>query len=99
MVEFLIMVMTPACGVDGRAEGVALRTPEGVGVCPVLGVDARTDFAGLPSWMRKAHFYDLAKEWETLSGFLMSAAPRPRVPSWPRLRRTLSRGRPSTDSL
>ena len=38
------------------------------------------DFSQLPSWMRKAHCYDLDKEWETFVGFLRNAERKPRVP-------------------
>ena len=81
-VDILIMVMTPA--VTGSA--VAQKEwryarQQGVRVCPVLGVDVGAlDFAQLPNWMRKAHCYDLAKEWETFVGFLVSAETEARVP-------------------
>lgn len=81
-VEFLVMVMTP----------MALASPivqkewryarqQGVRICPVLGAKPdQFDFQSLPAWMRKAHFYDLEKEWDTFVSFLKSARKENRVP-------------------
>jgi WD40 repeat protein len=81
-VDILIMVMTPAVtqSVVARREWRYARQ-QGVRVCPVFGVAPNEiDFDQLPSWMRKAHFYDLGKEWETFVGFLLSAKAEARVP-------------------
>jgi WD40 repeat protein len=81
-VEFLIMVMTPAAltSTVARKEWRYARQ-QGVRVCPVLGVNPdQLDFAALPTWMRKAHFYNLEKEWDTFIGFLKSARKENRVP-------------------
>ncbi len=59
-----------------RREWRAARQ-RGVNVYPVKGVpDDQLDYQALPSWMRKAHFFDLGrwtghawvdvKEWDTL---------------------------------
>lgn len=81
-VEFLIMVMTPAAltSTVARNEWRYARQ-QGVRVCPVLGVNPdQLDFAALPTWMRKVHFYNLDKEWDTFIGFLKSARKENRVP-------------------
>ena len=81
-VEFLIMVMTPAAltSTVARNEWRYARQ-QGVRVCPVLGVNPdQLDFAVLPTWMRKVHFYNLDKEWDTFIGFLKSARKENRVP-------------------
>jgi WD40 repeat protein len=73
-VEFLVLVMTPA----------AMRSPivqkewryarqQGVCVYPVKGVpDTQMNFENLPRWIRKAHFFDLEKEWQTFVNYLKS---------------------------
>jgi hypothetical protein len=81
-VEFLIMVLTP----NVMTSEVAQREwryarQQGVRVCPVMrAVDPNLNFAALPNWMRKAHCYDLEKEWGTFIGFLKSAGKGDRVP-------------------
>src|SRR5882762_2219058 len=63
--EFLILVMTPAAmrSENTRREWRSARQ-RGVCVYPVKGVpDAELDYASLPNWMRKAHFYDPEREW------------------------------------
>jgi WD40 repeat protein len=81
-VEILIMVMTPAVTQSAVAQKEwRYARQQGVRVCPVLGVATDAfDFRQLPSWMRKAHCYDLDKEWETFVGFLLSARSETRVP-------------------
>lgn len=84
-VEFLIMVMTPAAmrSEIARKEWRYARQ-QGVRVCPVMAVPARDlDFPELPSWMRKAHFYELEREWDTFVAFLKSAHTDNRVPFMP----------------
>lgn len=81
-VEILIMVMTPAAMVSEVA-GKEWRyaRQQGVRVCPVMGVSASgLDFTLLPGWMKKAHFYDLTKEWDTFVNFLKSPGKENRVP-------------------
>jgi WD40 repeat protein len=79
-VQILIMVMTPAAAVSevARKEWRYARQ-QGARVCPVIG-DPALDFGALPSWMRKVHFYDLAKEWDTFVTFLRTAQKESRVP-------------------
>ena len=81
-VEILIMVITPAA-VESEVAGKEWRyaRQQGVRVCPVVGVPASDlDFSSLPSWMKKAHFYDLTKEWVTFVSYLKSPGKDNRVP-------------------
>ena len=80
-VRFLVIVMTPAAMQSEmtRKEWRYARQ-HGVNVYPVKGcLDAELDYASLPNWMRKAHFFDLNKEWETFLTFLKSDRQPPRV--------------------
>jgi WD40 repeat protein len=53
----------------------------GVNVYPVKGCpDADLDYSSLPNWMRKAHFFDIDKEWETFVNYLRSDRQPSRVP-------------------
>ncbi|MDQ2922132.1 MAG: NB-ARC domain-containing protein [Acidobacteriota bacterium] len=52
---------------------------QGVCVYPVQGNTA-VDFARLPRWMSKAHFFDLEHEWETFINYLMSPCQVAHVP-------------------
>ena len=53
----------------------------GVCVYPVKGVaDAELDYDSLPRWMRKAHFFDLEREWDTFVHYLKTPCQAPRVP-------------------
>jgi WD40 repeat protein len=81
-VEILIMVMTPAVTQSAVAQKEwRYARQQGVRVCPVLGTEPHLfDFSQLPSWMRKAHCYDLEKEWETFVRFLQSPGTENRVP-------------------
>jgi len=81
-VEILIMVMTPAVLHSAIAHKEwRYARQQGVRVCPVLGVaPGLFDFGQLPSWMRKAHCYDLDREWERFVDFLRSARAENRVP-------------------
>ena len=76
------MVMTPAVmGSDVAKREWRYARQQGVRVCPVKGApDPKLDFAALPNWMRKAHCYDLDREWSTFVGFLKSAGKEDRVP-------------------
>jgi WD40 repeat protein len=52
----------------------------GVCVYPVKGApDSELGFAKLPAWMRKAHFFDIEKEWEGFVQHLRSPCSAPRV--------------------
>jgi hypothetical protein len=84
-VELMIMVMTPAAMASetARKEWRYARQ-QGVRVCPVkVSASAQLDFEALPTWMRKAYFYDLDKEWDTFVAFLKSARRENRVPFMP----------------
>jgi WD40 repeat protein len=80
--QFLILVMTPAAlqSPITRKEWRYARQ-QGVCVFPVKGVpDAAIDFASLPRWMQKAHFFDLEREWATFVNYLKSPCQVARVP-------------------
>ncbi len=80
--EFLIIVMTPAAlrSVNTRREWRAARQ-RGVCVYPVKGVaDASLDYASLPNWMQKAHFYEPDIEWQKLIAHLRRGCRATRVP-------------------
>ncbi len=73
-VRFLVIVMTPAAMQSEmtRKEWRYARQ-RGVNVYPVKGCrEEELDYASLPNWMRKAHFFDLDKEWETFVNYLKS---------------------------
>jgi WD40 repeat protein len=81
-VKFLVIVMTPAAmqSVMTRKEWRYARQ-HGFNVYPVKGCpDSELDYASLPNWMRKAHFFDLAREWETFVNYLKSDRQPARVP-------------------
>jgi WD40 repeat protein len=70
--EFLLLVITPAAvrSENTRNEWRSARQ-RGVCVYPVKGVpDPQLDYASLPNWMRKVHFYDPEVEWEKLLAHL-----------------------------
>ncbi len=80
-VEILIMVMTPAAmQSEVAAKEWRYARQQGVRVCPVMEGVPNLDFDVLPNWMRKAHCYDLDREWETFISFLQSAGKDNRVP-------------------
>jgi WD40 repeat protein len=80
-VEILIMVLTPgATGAEIAAKEWRYARQQGVRVCPVT-LDASTlNFKLLPAWIRRAHCYDLQREWETFVGYLHSPGKTNRVP-------------------
>jgi NB-ARC domain/TIR domain len=81
-VQYLVLVMTPAAVVseESRREWRYARQA-GVCVYPVKGVpDAELHFDAMPLWMRKAHFFDLDREWETFVQHLKSPCQADRVP-------------------
>ncbi len=77
--DFLILVATPEAQASGMVQK-EWRYARQVGVCvyPVIG--APLDFASMPRWMRKSHFFDLDKEWPTFLGHLRGPSKTPRVP-------------------
>jgi len=80
--EFLILVMTPAAMLseNTRREWRSARQ-RGVCVYPIKGVpDPALDYASLPAWMRKTHFYDPVEEWEKLIAHLRRGCDVARVP-------------------
>jgi hypothetical protein len=73
-VRFLVIVMTPP---DMQSEMIRKEWQDarqrGVNVYPVKGCPAaELDYASLPHWMRKAHFFDLDRGWETFVNYLKS---------------------------
>ncbi len=81
-VEFLVLVMTPAAMKSpvARKEWRYARQ-RGVAVYPVKGVtDDELDYEALPGWMRRAHFFDLDREWDTFVNYLKGPATVERVP-------------------
>jgi WD40 repeat protein len=81
-VSFLVIVMTPAA-LRSANTAKEWRRARQAAVCvyPVKGVpDDRIDYASLPRWMRKAHFFDLEREWETFVRHLKSPCRATRVP-------------------
>jgi hypothetical protein len=53
----------------------------GVNVYPIKGCrDTELDYTSLPNWMRKAHFFDLDREWETFVNYLKSDREPKRIP-------------------
>ena len=81
-VEFLILVVTPA-SLESDVVQKEWRYARQVGVCvhPVNAAsDAKLDFDRMPKWMSSAHFFDLAKQWDTFVNFLKSPCNAARVP-------------------
>jgi WD40 repeat protein len=79
-VQFMVLVMTPAAlrSPVVRKEWQAARQ-RGVCVYPVVGAPD-LDFAAMPRWMSRAHFFDLAKEWQTFVNYLKSPCTAVRAP-------------------
>jgi hypothetical protein len=80
--RFLVTVLTPAAikSEITRKEWRYARQ-RGVNVYPVKGcLEEELEYASLPNWMRKAHFFDLEKEWETFVNYLKSDRQPTRVP-------------------
>lgn len=80
VVKFMVLVITPAA-IESAVIRKEWRYARQQGVCvyPVQGNTA-IDFASLPRWMSKAHFFDLEHEWETFINYLMSPCQVTRVP-------------------
>ncbi len=80
-VEILLMVMTPAAALSEiAAKEWRYARQQGVRVCPVFAPQVPPDFEAMPRWMRKAHCYDLDREWDSLVAYLKSAGKDARVP-------------------
>jgi WD40 repeat protein len=81
-VEFLILIMSPGA-MDSPVVRDEWRYARQRGVCvyPVqCGAGKELDFSRLPHWMKKAHFFDLSKEWESFIRHLRGKCNAPRVP-------------------
>lgn len=81
-VEFLVLVMTPSAmqSETVRKEWRYARQ-QGVCVYPVKAApDSELKFSELPRWMKKAHFFDVEKEWESFVAHLRKGCDSPRVP-------------------
>jgi hypothetical protein len=80
VVEFMVLVMTPAAKESEtvRKEWRYARQ-QGVCVYPVKG-EPDLDFTNMPHWMRSAHFYDIAYEWQKLVNDLNTRCQQPHVP-------------------
>ena len=81
-VKFLVIVMTPAAmsSESTRREWRYARQ-KGVIVYPVKGAsDSELDYASLPTWMQKAHFFDIHEEWQTFTNYLKSDRQPTHVP-------------------
>ncbi len=89
-VEYMALVMTPKalCSPTIREEWRYARR-QGVCVYPVKGLaDARLDYASLPHWMRRVHFYDIGDldknrtgpEWTKFVNDLNTRRQQRRVP-------------------
>src|SRR5262249_26148467 len=67
VVEFLVLLITPAAlRSDVVQREWRYARQQGVCVYPVFSPGLPFDFAALPRWMRKTHFFDLASEWDSL---------------------------------
>jgi len=80
VVKFMVLVITPAA-IESAVIRKEWRYARQQGVCvyPVQG-NTPIDFASLPRWISKAHFFDLEHEWETFINYLMSPCLVTRVP-------------------
>ena len=81
VVEFLVLLMTPAAQRSDMVQR-EWRYARQMGVCvyPVFTGGLVPDFGALPRWMRKAHFFNLEREWDTLAAHLARPAVVKRVP-------------------
>jgi WD40 repeat protein len=82
VVQFMVIVMTPAA-IESTVIKKEWRYARQQGVCvyPVQAASDRPiDFASLPRWMGKAHFFDLEHEWETFVNYLKNPCRVARVP-------------------
>jgi TIR domain/NB-ARC domain len=81
-VKFLVIIMTPtAMQSEMTRKEWRYARQRGVNVYPVKGCpEAELEYASLPNWMRKAHFFDTQREWGTFVNYLKSDRQPPRVP-------------------
>jgi hypothetical protein len=81
-VEFLVLVITPAAIASGNVQKEwRYARQQGVCIYPVKSApDAELRFDRMPSWMRKAHFFDLEKEWPAFLAHLRKGCDVRRVP-------------------
>jgi hypothetical protein len=81
-VEILVLIMTPAAMTSEYAiKEWRYARQQGVRVYPVKGAsDDELEWSSTPRWMRKAHFFDLDKEWGTFVNYLKSPGQTIRVP-------------------
>jgi WD40 repeat protein len=81
-VDFLVLVMTPwATQSETVRKEWRYARQQGVCVYPVKAApDSELGFSKLPRWMRKAHFFDIEKEWDTFVQHLRSPCNARRVP-------------------
>ncbi|HTT64474.1 MAG TPA: TIR domain-containing protein, partial [Bryobacteraceae bacterium] len=81
-VEFLILIVTPSSIASGNVQKEwRYARQQGVCVYPVKGApDSELQFAQMPRWMSKAHFFDLKKEWPAFLAHLRKGCDTPRVP-------------------
>ncbi len=81
VVEFLVLVMTPAAQRSAMVQREwRYARQRGVCVYPVHSLAIPVDFSALPRWMRKAHFFEVEHEWDTLVAHLARPAVAKRVP-------------------
>lgn len=80
-VEILVMVLTPGVlSSEVAAKEWRYARQQGVRVCPVTQDASGINFTSLPRWMRRAHCYDLTREWETFIAYLHGTGKNSRVP-------------------
>ena len=80
VVEFMMLVMTLAAMQSKMVrEERRYARQQGVCVYPVKG-KPDLDFNDMPHWMRSAHFYDLAFEWQKFVNDLNTRCQEPHVP-------------------
>ncbi len=80
-VEFLVLLITPAAQRSDMVQREwRYARQQGVCVYPVFSAELRVDFSLLRRWMRKAHFFDLEREWDSLVAHLARPAVVKRIP-------------------
>jgi hypothetical protein len=81
-VEFMVLVMTPeAMNSETVRKEWRYAKQQGVCIYPVKSApDAVLNFAAVPRWMSKVHFFDLDQEWDTFVHHLKSPRQVNRVP-------------------
>ena len=82
-VEFLILVVTPGRALHRatwRRSGATLASRVSASIRSKGRRTRSSSLRKMPRWMRKAHFYDLEKEWPTFLAHLRKGCDTPRVP-------------------